>query len=312
MRLPRYWIVAGAAAALCIAVGTAESFGRRQQERAATAAAPGAPADRKGDRAAVREAIDSFIAAFQKGDGKAVAAHWTAEGEYQDDDGATFRGHAALEKAYGEFFTKSPNNSLGVEVDEMRFPSKDTAVVEGHFKLRKAKGSEPIVTRCSFLYTREDGKWLIAIAREWPGDGLTLLDLEWLIGTWEVKRGGTVVTTHYEWTVNKSFIRCHFAIANGGKSDGGMQMIGKDPAAGTIRFWTFEDAGGVGESEATREGKKWLLAARGVTSDGRVLAATNIMTPVDADSFLWQSVNRTLNDEPLPDEAPVKVIRVKK
>ena len=101
-----------------------------------------------------------------------MAAHWTAEGEYTSDDGTTFSGRAALEKAYAEFFAKNPDNALEVEVDSIRFPSRDTAVVEGHFKLHKGKKKELIVSKCSFLYAREDGKWLIAIAREWPGDGL--------------------------------------------------------------------------------------------------------------------------------------------
>src|SRR5689334_7715299 len=68
-----------------------------------------APEDRPADREAVRKALDGFVAAFQKGDAKAVAGHWTAEGEYISDDGATYRGHAALEKAYTEFFAKNPN-----------------------------------------------------------------------------------------------------------------------------------------------------------------------------------------------------------
>jgi uncharacterized protein (TIGR02246 family) len=267
--------------------------------------------DRQPDQGAVRKALDSFVAAFHKGDGKAVAAHWTAEGEYTSDDGATFRGRPALEKAYAEFFARSPGNALEVEVDAVRFPSRDNAVVEAHFKLRKAKGTELVVSRCSFLYAREDGKWLIAIAREWPGDGLSLRDLEWLIGTWEAKRDGMVVSTRYEWTANKSFIRCRFSINRDGETDTGMQMIGRDPATGLLRMWTFEDEGGIGEAEVTRDGKKWVHAARGVTADGRVLSATNIMTPVDADSFLWHSVGRTLDDEELPDLPPIKVVRAK-
>jgi len=278
---------------------------------AAKVAAEEVPSDRKADRQGIQKALDSFAAAFQKGDGKAVAGMWTAEGEYIEDDGTAFRGHTALEKAYGEFFTKSPNNSLAIEVDSIRFPSRDTAVVEGHFKLRKGKSAELIVSKCSFLYTREDGKWLVAIAREWPGDGLSLRDLEWLIGTWETKRDGTVVTTKYDWTANKSFIRCQFTIVENSKSTGGLQMFGKDPESGALRVWTFEDGGGIGDTDITREGKKWMYTARGVTADGKVLTATNIMTPVDADSFLWQAVNRTLDDESLADLAPIKAVRVK-
>jgi uncharacterized protein (TIGR02246 family) len=277
----------------------------------AAGTAPGAPENRPADRAAIRKALEEFESAFQKGDGKTVAALWTAEGEYINDDGTTISGRAALEKAYAEFFTKNPDNALDAEVSSIRFPSKDTAVVEGHFKLKSGKKKELTVSRCSFLYTREDGKWLVAIVREWPGDGLSLRDLEWLIGSWEAKRDGHVVTTRYEWTANKSFIRCQFSVTRDGKTLTGMQMIGKDPETGALRAWTFEDEGGIGDTTITRDGKKWVHTADGATADGREVTATNILTPIDNDSFFWQSTNRTLDDEELPDLPPIKVTRVK-
>lgn len=276
-------------------------------------AAPGgaAPEERQSDKDGVQKAIDGFVAAFRAGDAKAVASSWTAEGEYISDDGEDFRGRAALEKAYSEAFVKGKGNILEVEVGSIRFPSKDNAIVEGHFKLRKAKGGELVVSKCSFLYAREDGKWLIAIAREWPGDGLTLRDLEWLIGTWEAKRDGGSVTTKYEWTANKSFIRCTFTITRDGTTHTGTQMLGKNPATGTLHQWTFEDTGGIGSADITRDGKKWVYTARGVTPDGQVLHATNFITQVDADSFLFQSVERSRDEESLPDLPPVKITRVK-
>jgi uncharacterized protein (TIGR02246 family) len=267
--------------------------------------------DRAGDRAAIQKTLDGLATAFQKGDGKAVAAFWTGEGEYTSEDGATFTGRAALEKAYTEFFAKNPENALEVEVDSLRFPSRDTAVVEGHFKLRQGKKKDLVVSRCSLLYTREDGKWLIAIAKEWPGDGLSVRDLEWLIGSWEAKRDGMTATTRYEWTKNKTFIRCQFSITQDGRTVTGMQMFGKDPATGLLRVWTFEDGGGIGDAEATRDEKKWTFAAHGTTAEGDSIGATNIMTPLDENSFLWQSVERSMNDEPLPDQPPIKVTRVK-
>jgi uncharacterized protein (TIGR02246 family) len=296
-----------AASAAWLALGG--HAGSAGQPPAGGAAQP-AGADRAADREAVRKAIDSFAAAFRKGDAKAVADHWTAEGEYVSDDGATYRGRAALEKAYSESFAKNPGNALEVEVEAIRFPSRDTAVAEGHFKLRE-KGGELVVSQCSFLFAREDGKWLIASARESPGDGLSVRDLEWMIGTWEAKRDGTVVTTSYEWTAKKSFIRCQFSVRQDGQTYGGMQMIGKDPSTGLLHTWTFEDSGGIGGADITRDGKKWVHDATGVTPDGRVLTATNIMTPIDADSFLWHTVERSLDDESLPDMPPVKVVRVK-
>ena len=308
----RMLLISGAAAAAAwLALGSSHAESAGQPAAAPPAAAQKADEDRPADRDAVRKALDEFCTAFQTGDGKAVAALWTAEGEYVGDDGTAIRGRAALEKDYAKFFAKNPDNRLEVEVETLRFPSRDTAVVEGHFKLRQGKAKELVVSRCSFLYAREDGKWLVAIAREWPGDGMEIRDLEWLIGTWEAKREGTTVTTTYEWTTNKTFIRCHLSITQDGKTVTGMQMIGKMPSTGGLHIWTFEDEGGIGDADITRDGKRWLFAARGSTADGRVITATNVMTPVDADSFLWQTVERTADGEPLPDLVPIAVTRVK-
>ncbi len=304
------------------ALGIGYAFSGGQPGTAGTPAAAPPPAkpvagraaasqNRPDDREALGKALNSFAAAFTKDDGKAVAAHWTGEGEYISNDGTTFRGRAELEKAYTEYFNKNPDNVMTVEVESIRFPSKDSAVAEGFMKLHRGKKKELVVSRCSFLFVREDGKWRIAIAREWRGDGLSLRDMEWLIGKWEAKRNGAVVATRYEWTANKSFIRCNFSITRNGKTTIGMQMIGKDPTTGLLRVWTFEDGGGIGEAAITRDGKKWIHTARGATADGSELTTTNILTPIDHDSFLWQAVDRTLDDEELPDLPPIKVTRVK-
>src|SRR5262249_40498511 len=97
-----------------------------------------------------------------------------------------------------------------------------------------------------------------------------------------------------------------------GKSQTGMQMFGKDPVTGVLHSWTFEDEGGIGEATITRDGKKWVHTSSGATANGQELTATNILTPIDNDSFLWQTTGRTLDDDELPDLPPVKVTRVKK
>ncbi len=292
-----------------------QSAAQQPVPSAAPAAAPTAttPAaeDRPADRQDVKKALDMFSETFGKGDAKAVAALFTAEGEYISDEGVTIRGRASLEKDYAEFFAKNPHNALAVEISTIRFPSRDIAVVEGFFQLRMGEKKTLVVSRCTFLYAKEDGKWLIVIAHEWPGDGLSLRDLEWLIGSWEAKREGTVVTTKYEWTTNKTFIRSHLTITQDGRTLTATQRIGKMPSTGGLHIWTFEDAGGIGDADITRDGKKWMFAARGSTADGQVVTATNILTPVDADTFLWQTVERTVDGEMLPDLPPVKVVRVK-
>ena len=58
----------------------------------------------------------------------------------------------------------------------------------------------------------------MAVVREWPSEGISIRDLEWLIGTWEAKGEETLVRTTYEWWGDKNFIRVNFTIKNKGKT----------------------------------------------------------------------------------------------
>ena len=53
-----------------------------------------------------------------------------------------------------------------------------------------------------------------------------------------------------------------------------------------------------------------VIEATGVFRDASESAAVNVITPIDADSFTWQSLKRTLDGVRLPDIAPVKMVRV--
>ena len=149
--------------------------------------APDEPA-RKADQEAVRAAVKDFIKAFEKGDAKGLTALFTEEGEYVANDGATLRGRAAMEDGYAQFFKKNPDMKLEVNVDSIRFVSKDNGVLEGAARSYKAgKPGDPTTSRISGLYVRENGQWRLALLREWPDEGTTLDDVDWLIGTWESK-----------------------------------------------------------------------------------------------------------------------------
>jgi uncharacterized protein (TIGR02246 family) len=69
-----------------------------------------------------------------------------------------------------------------------------------------------------------------------------------------------------------------------------------------------------------REDGQWKIAVlRNDESDQETLqdlgwligTATNILTPIDRDTFIWQPVNLTIDDEPAGNLPPVKVTRVK-
>jgi uncharacterized protein (TIGR02246 family) len=272
-----------------------------------------APADkdaRKADRAAIAAHKERFRKAFESGDAKGVASCWTSGGELIADDGSATRGRAAIEKSYRELFAKKETRKAEVQGESLRFPSRDTAIEEGHFKVRVGKG-EPTTSRYSALFVREGGEWLLAVVREWPAQDASLSDLEWLIGTWSARRDDTEVRTTYEWVYNKSFIRAQFTIRQKDRTLSGFKMIGVDRSSGELRSWTFESEGGFGEATWARDGKKWVLDSAGTLADGRTMASTNILTPLGPDSFTWQSVQRSVDGEELDDLPPVKVTRVK-
>jgi len=265
---------------------------------------------RKADEALIRKQAAEFVRYFNKGDAKSLAALWTEEGEYIDDDGTTFRGRAAIEEVYADFFAKNPKRKLDINIESIRFVSSNSAIEEGY--ARSQVGKNLNTTRYSTLHVKENGKWLMAVVREWSSQESGLVQLDWLIGSWSSQsKDGEMVTSTYSWDENKKFIRCKFTIKGKRMSLTGTQIIGQDPRTGQIRSWIFEAEGGFGEATWAFDGKRWLQDAAGIQGNGTEITATNIMMPLGKNTFSWQSVDRTIDGEEVPNVPPVKVTRVK-
>jgi uncharacterized protein (TIGR02246 family) len=272
---------------------------------------------RTGEEENIRKASEAFARAFEKGDAKAVGAFFTQEGEYVDEDSAPIRGRAALEKAYAQFFAKRTDVKVTSKTDKIRFVGKDTAVEEGTFTVH-AKDRPSNSSHFSTLYVREDGRWRIAMLKEWGDDKANqpkVEDLAWLIGSWEYDGPEMVARTDYDWIENKKFMRCRFTITN--KKDKtvvskGTQIIGVDPAYDLIRAWTFDSEGGIGEANWTHDGDRWSIHSRGSQGDGSETTAVNFLNRIDDNTFTWRSVNRMLDGERQSDIPSVRVKRVSK
>jgi len=269
-------------------------------------------ADRPEDRAAVRSAMQSFVKSFESRDAKALAAHWTAEGEFTNEAGLTVRGREALEKAFAGALAKSPELKAEVHPESLRFLSSDSAIEEGSVTVRRGSAEPTTNARYKVLLVREKGSWLFAEMGESPGGNASVADLAWLIGEWKSTSGQAAeIRTTYAWAPNKKFIHVQFNIKEKELALGGFQVIGVDPATGTLHTWTFEVDGGIGEADWRPDGDHWVLDAAGTLSDGSTLTETNILRRVNDDTFTWQSVDRMHGDAELSDLAPVKVTRVK-
>lgn len=267
------------------------------------------------DEAAIRSASEAFARAFEKGDAGAVAGLFTDEGAYVEEGGRRIHGRMAIAKAYGEFFQKRQQLKVESKTDAIHFLGKDTAAEEGTFTV-KAKSTPAVSSRFSTLYVRQDGKWLIALLKEWGDDktdAADLGDLAWLIGSWESESGDLTARTTYEWAPNKKFIHAQYSIAPkkaGEKVMSGTQFIGVDPATDRIHAWLFDADGGIGESSWTFDGDRWVIDSNGTLPDGSSTTAENFMIRSGDDAFTWRSVRRTVDGQPLPDLGAVKVKRV--
>ena len=266
--------------------------------------------DHSAERTAIAKATQAFVEAYSSGDVDRVASHLSEGAELLSDDAPPLRGRDAIRKALSKYFAEHEPKKITREIESVRSTSKHSAVEEGNLKV--SVGSEaPRNMRYSLRLVDEDGKWLITAMQEQPSDKGELLDLEWLIGSWEAKRADAELRTTYEWFGDKSFIRCTMTVRQKDRTFTTMQIIGMDPRTEELRVWTFETNGGFAEGTCTREGNTWLFETQGVLANGDDVSATNILVRVNNDTTTWQPVNLTMGDEKIDDLPPVKVTRLK-
>ena len=114
------------------------------------------------DQAAIRATMQSFVKSFIAKDAKALAAHWTAAGEYHDDNGKNVRGREALEKGFTGVFANAPEIKVESHNHSLRFLSKDSAIEEGAVTIRRGPLETPSNATYSAMFVRDQGQWRIA------------------------------------------------------------------------------------------------------------------------------------------------------
>ena len=111
------------------------------------------------DNAAIRAGSEAFVAAFNEGDAKAVAALWTEHGEYIDDSGRTIAGRDAIEKDYAAFFAENPDVKIQIAIDSLRVLSGEVAIEDGRASRRSGSarrtGSQQVHRR------PRQGRWKV-------------------------------------------------------------------------------------------------------------------------------------------------------
>jgi uncharacterized protein (TIGR02246 family) len=276
----------------------------------------GCQADQAEDEATIRANAEAYVAAYNKHDAKAVAAMWSPDAVYMDPStGEAAVGQEEIEKVFAGILAELGEAKLEVEVNSVDFVSPNVAIESGTARIVRPD-SEPEESNYSAVNVKRDGKWLLDRVSEEeppsppPSSYGQLKELEWMIGSWIDQDEGATIQTDCEWTKNQNFINRSFVVVVGDQVDlAGMQIIGWDPAAKQIRSWIFDSDGGFAEGKWTRKGDRWLIQQKGTLPDGSKSSAVNVITRVDDDSFTWQSVQREVNGDILPNVDEVLVVR---
>lgn len=273
------------------------------------------PDKRDADRKAIAAMAESYVAAYNRGDAQALAAHWAPAGEYiSRNTGEKISGREALEKDFAALFADDKSARIEVLIDSLRFLTRDVAVEEGSATITQ-RGELPTKTSYTAIHVKKDGKWLIDSIRETvlaaPSSNYDKLkELEWMIGTWVDDDENATVETTCSWTKNRNFLLRQFKVSVKDRVEmEGTQIIGYDAAAGRIRSWVFDSDGGFGVGVWSKEGNRWIVKASGTQAGGQRTSAVHIITYGSENSFTWQSVGREVDGEVLPNIDEFKVVR---
>ena len=264
-----------------------------------------------------KERRAEFIAAFNKGDAKAVAAFWTPDATYVDQVGREYKGREAIQQLYEKTFAANKGAKLAIHATSTKQVSPDVLLQYGITEVTLAAGGPPIATRFSAVVVKQDGQWYLQSVTDSeihpPSDADHLEDLEWLIGDWtgEVEKGESA-TAEFDWAQDENFIVCSYATTlDGVPVAGGTQWIGWDAVDKQVRSWSFYSRGGFGEATWTKDGNKWTTNVTARTAAGKKVTATNVLTKLDDDHCTWQITKLIVDGQPMPDPPPQKLKRVK-
>jgi len=280
------------------------------------------------DEKAIRAAGVAYQDALTKGDGKALAALWTADGDIVDAHGAVMKGRDTMAlTAPPASGAQTP--AFRIHDTSLRFLTPDVALEDGMIDILVPGAATPLVGRFSATWVRQGGAWKIAGLREAQLPGATgsaqLTDLDWMVGDWTVVDNAPpeskaslhpAMEVSVRWNAGHTFLlrdmKITPAATNGSESVPPLhvtQRIGWDPLSRQIRSWVFSADGGHGEAFWSRDGNAWIARTTAVLPDGSQTASLNVYTYDGKDRCTWQSFHTHAGGEHLP---PVNMTMIRK
>jgi uncharacterized protein (TIGR02246 family) len=322
------WPLAASATIFFFSCGTAPA-----QQAVAPAATAATQTPDAVTLAAIKAAARGYQEALDRGDGKALAALWTPDGDIVDDEGRVLNGREAV-RGITAAGTGSPRPAVHIEETSLRLLSADAAIEDGTVTVTPPGATTPLTGWFSATWVRHDGAWKLAGLRESrisaPQNATRLADLDWMVGDWTVVEdhpdrepsagaaafaagGGPPIEVSVRWNATRTFLLRDMKISNASaaaaaSSDAGdglpsmhiTQRIGWDPLSRQIVSWAFGSDGSHGEAVWTRDDDTWVARTMAVLPDGTQTSTLNIYSYDGANRCSWRSVPTHVGGEHAP------------
>lgn len=279
------------------------------------------------DEKAIRNAGITYQEALARGDGKALAALWTADGDIVDDHGMVTKGRDSVALTAPPP-TGAPRPEFRVHDTSLRFLTPDVALEDGTIDVVVPGSATPQAGRFSATWVRQGGVWKLASLREARLPAATgaaqLADLDWMVGDWTVADNAPAdakaaarptIEVSVRWNAGHTFLLRDMKITPpAGATEPSVplhvtQRIGWDPLSRQIRSWVFSADGGHGDAFWSRDGNSWLARTSAVLPDGSQTSSLNVYTYDGKDRCTWQSFHTHAGGEHLP---PVNMTMIRK
>lgn len=271
------------------------------------------------DADAIRAASAAYKQALERGDGKALAAIWTPDGDIIDAVGNVLKGRETvevLEPAPADAAAKA-RPVFTIKETSLRFLTADVAIEDGAVEVVPPGSSAVEKGRFSAVWVRHEGGWKLAGLREARGEPAsgteTLADLAWMVGDWSVEEAaGTEkpdsakprIEMSVRWNPTKTFLLRDMKITPpGAAAEAAIQItqrIGWDPLSESIRSWVFSSDGGHGEAVWSRDDGSWVAHTTAVLPDGTQTSSLNIYSYDGKDRCVWRSLPTHVGGEHMP------------
>jgi uncharacterized protein (TIGR02246 family) len=255
--------------------------------------------------AALQAAATEYAEAFNRADMTALAAQW-AEQAALVEDGVELVGRDEIMAAIAASRAQFPKMHMAIDVTEIRFITPNLANVSGSLRLAAMKDGPEVSAEFSSLRVLVDGQWILAESVVMSEPQASLTNVDWMEGRWEgVTASGDAIRIDVTKDLDGKAVVSRITI---GPADEplltAIDVIHADAGSGSLRSWTFDSTGARAEGLLISDGTSFNRVVEGIPAPGSGASESGwvqVITPLDQDRLALQSIERTLDGEPLPD-----------